>query len=201
MKSQSAFLLMKLACSGGEPCTKKFLEYDIIPELVKMMQNSSTELQDAAYTALHQMLFGSGGVLILNRILRMGLVERMVQSLESRSTKTREVNGQCLLDIVELGNKACLERVFASQLVERLVKIEKSGGGSGSSLVEFLKGIDRCKHLSVAERRLMKQQVIRKVKAAIKGHKLEYQILDALDLSEGLKSGGSGSGCSSRHRK
>ncbi|GMN50048.1 hypothetical protein TIFTF001_019205 [Ficus carica] len=149
MKSQSAFLLMKLACSGGEPCTKKFLEYDIIPELVKMMQNSSTELQDAAYTALHQMQFGSGGVLILNRI----------------------------------------------------GWIEKSGGGFGSNLVEFLKGIDRCKHLSVAERRLMKQQVIRKVKAAIKGHKLEYQILDALDVSEGSKSGGSVSGCSSRHRK
>lgn len=201
IKSQSAFLLMKLACSGGEPCTKKFLEYDIIPELVKMMQNSSTELQDAAYTALHQMLFGSGSVLILNQIVRMGLVERMVQSLESRSTKTREVNGQCLLDIVELGNKACLERVFASQLVEKLVKIEKSDGGSGSNLAEFLKGIDRCKHLSVAERRLMKQQVIRKVKAAIKGHKLEYQILDALDAYEGSKSGGSGSGCSSRHRK
>ncbi|EXB67327.1 Putative inactive disease susceptibility protein LOV1 [Morus notabilis] len=202
-KSQSVFLLMKLACSGGEPCTKKFLEYDIIPELVMMMQNSSTELQDAAYTALHQMLFGSGGVLILNRILHMGLVERMVQSLESKSTKTREVNGQCLLDIVQLGKKACLERMFAAQVVEKLVKLEKSDGGNGGYLVEFLKGIDRCKHLSVAERRVMKQQVIRKVRAAMKGHKFDYQILEALDacVSEGSKSGGSGSGGGGRHRK
>ena len=202
MRSQSAFLLMKLACSGGEPYTKKFLEYDIVPKLVKMMQNGNVELQDAAYTTLHQMLFCNGGVLILNQIIQMGLLERMVQSLDSKSTKTCEVNGHCLQDIVELGNKACLERMFSLQVVEKLVKIEKSGGGSGHFLVGFLKGVDRCKHLSVTERRVMKQQVIRKVRAVIKGHKFEHQILGALDacVSEGSKSGSS-SGSSGKHRK
>ena len=45
MRSESAFLLMKLAYSGGEPCIKKFLEHDVIPELVKMMQYHIAELQ------------------------------------------------------------------------------------------------------------------------------------------------------------
>ncbi|KAF3450851.1 hypothetical protein FNV43_RR06940 [Rhamnella rubrinervis] len=195
IKSQSAFLLTKLACSGGEPCIKMFLEYDIIPELVKMMQCSVTDLQDAAYTALHQMLFGSGGSLILNRVLRMSLVERMTQSLESKSVKTRDVNMQCLLDIVELGNKACLERIFSLQVVEKLIKVEKTSGGSGEILVRFLKGMDKCKNLSVAERRVMKQQVIRKVRAVIRGHKFETRIVGALDacVSEGSKGGTSSS--------
>ena len=52
MSSESAFLLMKLAYSGGEPCIKKFLEHDVIPELVKMIQYHIAELQDSAYTAL-----------------------------------------------------------------------------------------------------------------------------------------------------
>lgn len=203
IKSQSAFLLMKLACSGGEPCIKKFLEYDIVPELVKMMQCSVTELQDAAYTALHQMLFGSGGSLILKRVLQMTLVERMAQSLESRSVKTREVNMQCLLDIVELGNKVCLERMFSLQVVEKLLKIEKTSGGSGEILVRFLKGMDKCKNLSTAERRVMKQQVIRKVRAVIRGHKFESQILGALEacISEGSKGGSSSSTATGKQRK
>ncbi|KAL5575675.1 hypothetical protein UlMin_017374 [Ulmus minor] len=202
MKSQSAFLLMKLACSGGEPCIKKFLEFDIIPELVKMMQYSIAELQDAAYTALHQMFSGSGRVLILNRILQTGLLETMAQSLESKSMKTREVNMHCLFDIVELGNKACLEQMFSLQIVEKLVKLENASGGSGEILVGFLKGMDKCKHLSVAERRVMKQQVTRKTRAAIKGHKFESHILGTLDafVSDGSKSGSSGSG-NSRARK
>lgn len=52
---------MKLACTGGEPCIKKFLKYDVEPELVKMLQCSVTDLRDAAHSALHQMLFWSGG--------------------------------------------------------------------------------------------------------------------------------------------
>ncbi|XP_015871336.3 uncharacterized protein LOC107408445 [Ziziphus jujuba] len=200
MKSQSAFLLMKLACSGGEPCIRKFLEYDIVPELVKMMHCSIAEMQDTAYTALHQMLFGNGGVLILNQILQMHLVERMAQSLEGRSVKTREVNMNCLLDIVELGNKACLEHIFSLQVVEKLVKMEKSTGGTGEILVKFLRGMDKCKNLSVAERRVMKQQAIRKVKSGMRGHKFESKVVGAVDacVSEGSKGGSSSSG---KHRK
>ncbi|KAK9282114.1 hypothetical protein L1049_005026 [Liquidambar formosana] len=193
---------MKLASSGGEPCIKKFLEYDIIPELFKMMQSTIAELQDSAYTTLHQMLFGNGGVLILQRILQMGIIERLAHSIDSsKSMKTREVNVHCVLDIVELGNKACLERMFSLQLVEKLVSIEKASGGSGETLVGLLKGMDRCKNLSTAERRVMKQQVVRKVRATLKGYKFEAQILAAVDacVSEGSK--GASSSASGRRRK
>ncbi|KAK3219481.1 hypothetical protein Dsin_013451 [Dipteronia sinensis] len=201
LRSGSSFLLTKLACAGGEPCIKKYLEYDIIPLLVKMMQCGVAELQDSAYTALHQMLFSNGGSLVLNKIFQMGLIERMVQSLESKTKKTREVNMHCVVDIVEMGNKACLERMLSLQAVEKLVKLEKTSGGSGETLTEFLKGMDKCKNLSIAERKLMKQQVVRKVRAALKGHKFETKILAAVDscLSDGLKS--SSSSGSGKYRK
>lgn len=205
MKSESAFLLMKLAFSGGESFIKKYIEYDIISELVKMMQCTITELQDAAYTAVHQMLFGSGGVLVLNHIFQMGLIEKLVHSIDSKSMKTQEVNVHCLLDVVELGNKACLERMFSLQVVEKLAKLERVSGGSGETVVGFLKGMDKCKHISTAERKVMKQQVVRKVRAALKGHKFEARMLAAVDacLSEGSMKGStsSSSGSSSRNRK
>ncbi|XAR50569.1 hypothetical protein NMG60_11004924 [Bertholletia excelsa] len=190
MKSESAFLLMKHACAGGEPYIKQILEYDIVPDLVKMMQQNVPELQDSAYTVLHQMLFGKGSVLIRNRILEMGLVEKLIHSMESTMLKTREVNVHCVLDIVEVGNKACLERMLSLQVVEKLIRIEKASGGTGENVVGFLKGVDK----------VMKQQVVRKVRAALKGHKFEAQILAAVDacLSESQKGSASGSG---RRRK
>lgn len=202
MRSGSAFLLTKLACTGGEPCIKKFMEYDIIPVLVKLMQCNAVEVQDSAYTALHQILFSNGGFLVLNKIMQMGLIERIAQSLESRSMKTREVNMHCIMDIIELGDKACLERMLSLQVVEKLVKLEKSKGGSGKTLIEFLKGMDKCKRLSIAERKVMKQQVVRNVRTVLKGHKFETQIVAALDtfLSEGLR-GSSSNSSSSKHRK
>ena len=201
-RSESAFLLTKLACSGGEPCIKKFLEHDIIPELVKLMHCNVPELQDSSYMALHQMLFSNGGVLIINRVLQMGLIEKLAHSLEGRSMKTREVNMHCILDIVELGNKACLERMLSLQVVEKFVRIEKASGGSGETLAGFLRGIDKCKNLLTAERKVMKQQVVRKAKEALKGHKLEVPILAALDacLTEGSKGAGSSSS-TGRQRK
>ncbi|KAJ6308805.1 hypothetical protein OIU76_018402 [Salix suchowensis] len=197
IRSESAFLLMKLAFSGGEPCIKKFLDHDIVPELVKMMQCNVEELQDSAYTALHQMLFGNGGILVLDKIFKTGFVERMVQSVDSKSVKTREVNVHCILDLVELGNRSCLEQMLSLQVVEKLVKLEKITGGSGETIVGFLKGMDKCKHLSMMERRVIKQQVVRKIRASLKGHKLETQILASVDasMSEGSKGG------SSRYRK
>ncbi|OMO54302.1 Disease resistance protein [Corchorus capsularis] len=201
IRSESAFLLMKLAYSGGEPCINKFLEFDVIPELVKMMQCNTAELQDSAYTALHQMLFGSGGVLVLNNIFKMGLIEKVPYALESKSAKTREVLVHFIFDIVELGSKACLEKLLSLQVVEKLTKLEKSGGGSGEIVIGFLKGVDKCKHLTVAERKVMKQQVVRKIRASLKGHKFETRILAAVDafLSGGSR-GASGSG-SGRNRK
>ncbi|KAJ8755717.1 hypothetical protein K2173_024261 [Erythroxylum novogranatense] len=195
LRSESAFLLMKLACSGGEPCIKKFLDYSIIPDLVKMMHCQIAELQDSAYTALHQMLFASGGFHVFNKIFQISLIDKMVLSLDSKSIKTQEVNLQCIFDLVELGNKVCLERMLSLQLVEKLVKVEKANGGTGKTVVEFLKEMDRCKHLSTMERRVLKQQVVRKIRASLKGHKFETQVLAAAEgcISEGSKAG-SGSG-------
>lgn len=150
----------------------------------------------------HQMFCSNGGLLVLDKIFRMGLIERMAQSLESKTVKTREVNMHCIVDIVELGKKAYLERMLSLQVVEKLVKIEKNSGASGETLGEFLKGIDKCKHLSMTERRVMKQQVLRKVRTTLKGHKFETQIVAKLDsfLSESSRGSSSGSG-SSKHRK
>ena len=162
-----------------------------------MMQCNVEELQDSAYTALHQMLFGNGGILVLDKIFKTGFVDRMVQSVDSKSVKTREVNVHCILDLVELGNRSCLEQMLSLQVVEKLVKLEKITGGSGETIVGFLKGMDKCKHLSMMERRVIKQQVVRKIRASLKGHKVETQILASVDasMSEGSK------GASSRYRK
>lgn len=191
IRSESAFVLMKLACSGGEPCIKKFMDYDIIPELVKMMHCNIAELQDSAYTAIHQMLFGKGGVLISNRILHMGLIEKLAHFLDSKSIKTKEVSMHCLRDLVEVGSKTCVERIFSPQpqVIEKLVALEKTGGGFSDTVVSFLKGMDKCKHLSTAERRVMKQQVVRKVRAAVKGHRFETRIINSVEayISEGSR--------------
>lgn len=80
-RSLSAFILMKLAFAGGEPFIRKFIEFDIILDLVKMMHCNDEELQDSACTALHQIIFG-GGNLILNRILQMDLIEKLVCCLD-----------------------------------------------------------------------------------------------------------------------
>ncbi|XP_058112948.1 uncharacterized protein LOC131255990 [Magnolia sinica] len=189
MRSESAFVLMKLACSGGELCIRKFMEFDVIPELVKMMQCHAVELQDSAYTALHEMLSGNGGTLVSNRMLQMDLIERLAHFLDNKSIKTREVSAHCLLDLVEVGSKAAVERIFSPQIVEKLVALEKIGGDFSNTVVRFLKGMDKCKHLSTAERRVMKLQVIRKVRAAVKGHKLEAHIIAAVEacVSEGSR--------------
>lgn len=199
LKTESNFVLMKLACSGGEPCIKKILEYGIIQELVKIMQCNIPELQDSAYTTLHQMLFIQGGILILNQMFQLGQIDRLVNLIDSKSAKTREVSLNCVLDVIEVGNKTCLERMFSLQVVEKLAKLEKAHGGSGETVVGFLKGISKCKHLTTAERWVMKQQVVRKARAAFKGHKFETQVMAAIDacLSEGSK----GASSSRRHKR
>lgn len=201
-KSESAFLLMKLACAGGEPCIRKFLEHDIVNELVTMMQCTETELQDSAYTTLHNMLFSNGGALVVNQILQSGLIERLIHSMDSKSFKTRDVSMHCVLDIVEVGNKACLDKMFLLQVVEKFVKVEKGSGGTGEHVVGLLKGMSKCKNLTAAERKVMKQQVVKKVRTCLKGHKIETRILEAVDayISEGSR-GASSSSSGNKKRK
>ncbi|KAL5976950.1 hypothetical protein ACLOJK_021287 [Asimina triloba] len=193
-RSESAFLLMKLACSGGGPCIRKFMEFDIIPELFKMMQCNAVELQDSAYTAIHQMLFGNVGAFVSDRMLQMGLIEKLAYCLNNRSFKTREVCMHCLLDLVEVGSKPAVERIFSPQIVEKFMALEKMGGDFSGTVVKFIKGMDKCKHLSAAERRVMKQQVVRKVRAAIKGHKFEARVIASVEacLSEGSRGASTG---------
>lgn len=201
LRSESSFVLTKLARAGGEPCIRKHLEYDIIPALVKMMQCGVPEQQDSAYSALHQMLFGNGGSLVWNKILKIGLIDKIVQAVDSKSMKTREANIHCVVDMVESGNKTCIEQMLSLQVVEKLVKQEKASGGSGGTLIEFLKGIDKCKYLSIAERKVMKQQVIRNVRLAFKGHKFEARILAALDGFSSEGSRGSSNNGTGKRRK
>ncbi|KAJ0987919.1 hypothetical protein J5N97_006275 [Dioscorea zingiberensis] len=197
-RSESAFLLMKLACAGGEPIIRKFLELDITHDLVKMMQCSSGELQDVAYTTLHQIVFGKGGTLVLNRLLQTKLIEKLIHSLDSKSHKTKEVCMLFLVDLSEVGTKSCIERMLALHVVEKLVNVEKLGGIFTGTLTKFLKGLDMCKNLSAAERQVMKQQVVRKVRSVIKGHKLEASLIASI---EAAASEGSRGASSSKPRK
>ena len=132
-----------------------------------MMRRNNEELQELAYTALHQIIFG-GGNLVLNRILQMGLIEKLVRCLDRKFLKTKELTMLFLVDIVEVGTKPCIERMISSQPVEKLANIEKIGGNFRGAVVRFIKGLDMCKNLSTAERLVMKQQVV----ITIKGQKV-----------------------------
>ncbi|OAY82954.1 Apoptotic protease-activating factor 1 [Ananas comosus] len=199
-RSESAFLVMKLACSGGEPFIRRFLELDIVLELVKMMQCNIEELQDSAYTALHQIIFAKGGSLVVNKILQLGLIEKLVNSLERKCLKTKEVSLLFIVDIVEAGSKPCIEKMLSSQVVEKLVGLDKMGGNFSGAVLRFIKGLDMCKNLSSAERQVMKQQVMRKVRSAsaVRGHKIEASLIASVesDISEGSRGG-----CSSKRKK
>jgi hypothetical protein len=45
------------------------------------------------------------------------------------------------------------------------------------SVLRFLKGLDLCKNLSGAERMVMEQQVVRKVRVAAIGHQIEGSLV------------------------
>ncbi|ERN04520.1 hypothetical protein AMTR_s00081p00135220 [Amborella trichopoda] len=166
MRSESAFLLMKLSCFGGAPCICKMLDYDTIQALIKMMHCNMKDLQDSAYTSVHEMLFGEGGPLLLNRILRTGQIEKLVHSLDSKSIKTKEVSLLCLQDLVEVGSKACIDKIFSLHVIEKIA-LDKNNSKIKDIIVNFVKGLDKCKNLSSAERGVLKQQIIRKVSASV----------------------------------
>ena len=199
---ESAFLLMKLACCGGDVITQELLNQDVVLELVRIINHvRSTELQDSVYTALHQMVFSSGSNKILKQMLNPVILESLIQYLSAKSHKTRELSMLLVLDLVEMGSKSCVERILSLQGVEKLVGLEKSGGIFCGVLVNFLKGLDKCKNLSSAERQVLRQQVSRKIRVSIKGHKMETTILAAVEgYLEGLRSSSSGSGSGSGGR-
>ncbi|KAI0487837.1 hypothetical protein KFK09_027660 [Dendrobium nobile] len=193
-RSESAFILMKLTCSGGEPFIRRILKSDIILELVRMMQYFKEDLQDSAYMALHHIIFGKGSGLFFNRLLQMGVIERLIQGLDSKLLKTKELNMLFLLDLVEAGSKPCIERMLSLGLIEKLVNMEKGGGKLGGGVVRFLRGLELCKNISAAERRVIKQHIVRKVREAVVGHKLESSLVASVEdfVSESSR-GSSGS--------
>lgn len=139
----------------------------------------------------------------MKHIFQLGLIEKLVHSIDSKSAKAREVNVHSLLDTVELGNKQYWDWMFSLKVVEKLTKIESVSGGSGETVVGFLKGMDKCKRLSAAERKVMKLQVLRKVRASLKGHKFEARILAAVDacVSEGSSMRGATTSRNGRNRR
>jgi hypothetical protein len=91
--------------------------------------------------------------------------------------------------------------MLSSQVVEKLVRLEKVTRGSGETIVGFLEGMDKCKDLSMMERKVIKQQVVRKVRASLKGHKFDSQILASVDACMSERSKGSSSSGCGRYRK
>ncbi|GLJ43884.1 hypothetical protein SUGI_0914780 [Cryptomeria japonica] len=185
LKSEAIFLLMKLGCSGGESCIRKILKFNIVEDLFLVMSCKFPELQDAAYMAVHQLLLGAGRNLIVDRILKTRQIEKLVQLLESKSLKTNEISMHCLEDLVELGGKACIERMLALKVVEKLAILEKDNIQLKGSVMNFVKGIDKCEYLSVAERQVSKQQILRKVKTVLKDTDLVTHMIGGLENTYG----------------
>lgn len=197
IKSEAIFVLMKLGSSGGEPCIRKILKFDIIQDLISLMSCKSPELQDTAYTALHQLMLGAGGNLVVDRILETSQIEKLTQLLESRSLKINEISMQCLEDLVVLGGKACIERMLALNVVEKLAILEKDNSQFNGVVMKFVKGVDKCKYLSGAERQVSKQQIVRKVKTTLKDANLVARIIGGLECN----SSSEGSSRSNRRKK
>ncbi|CAL4970725.1 unnamed protein product [Urochloa decumbens] len=189
VRSQTAFLVMKLACTGGEPYVHRFLELNIVHGLIDMMQCNITELQDSAYYALHQIVFAKGGSLVLQRFLQLGTIEKLVNLLDRKSLKTKDLAMQLLVDIAVVGTKPCIERMLAYQVIEKLVALEKTGEPFCGAVSRYIQGLNMCKNVQSAERAVMKQHILRKVRSAVRGHKLEASLVASVEASiaEGSK--------------
>jgi hypothetical protein len=198
VRTQTAFLVTKLACTGGEPYVHRFLELNIVHGLMDMMHCNIDELQDSAYYALQQIVFAKGGSLVLQRFLQLGTIEKLVSLLDRKSIKTKELAMQLLVDIAEVGTKPCIERMLTSQVVEKLVALEKAGEPFGGVVSRYIQGLNMCKNVQSAERAVMKQHILRKVRSAIRGHKLEASLVASVEASIAESSKGASS---SRRRK
>lgn len=195
VRSQTAFLVMKLACTGGEPYVRRFLELNIVHELIAMMQCTTDELQDSAYHALNQIVYAKGGTLVLQRFLQLGTIEKLVNLLDRKCVKTKDLVVQLLVDIAAVGTKPCIERMLTSQVIEKLVALEKIGGCFSGAVSRYIHGLNMCKNIQSAERAVMKQHILRKVRSAARGDNLEASLVASVEacISEGTK-GASSSG-------
>ncbi|OQU84598.1 hypothetical protein SORBI_3004G085900 [Sorghum bicolor] len=166
---------------------------------VENNQCNIDELQDSAYYALHQIVFAKGGSLVLQRFLQLGTIEKLVNLLDRKSLKTKDLAMQFLVDIAEVGTKPCIERMLSSQVVEKLVALEKAGDPFGGAVSRYIQGLNMCKKLQTAERAVMKQHILRKVRSAVRGHKLEASLVASVEAS--IAEGSRGASSSSRKKK
>lgn len=79
--------------------------------------------------------------------------------------------------------------MLASQIVEKLVALEKAGDPFRGAMSWYIQGLNMCKKLQSAERAVMKQHILRKVRSAVRGHKLEASLVASVEASiaEGFK--------------
>ncbi|CAM0946239.1 unnamed protein product [Alopecurus aequalis] len=189
VRSQIAFLVMKLACTGGEPYVCRFLELNIVHELIAMMQYSTNELQDSAYTTLHQIVYAKGGSLVLQRFLQLGTIEKLVNLLDRKCAKTKDLAVQLLVDIAAVGTKPCIERMLASRVIEKLVALEEAGEPFSGAVSRYIHGLNMCENIQSTERAVMKQHILRKVRSAARGLNLEASLVASVEVSvsEGTK--------------
>jgi hypothetical protein len=73
--------------------------------------------------------------------------------------------------------------MLASQVVEKLVALEKGGDPFGGAVSRYIQGLNMCKKLQPAERAVMKQHILRKVRSAVRGHKLEASLVASVEAS------------------
>ncbi|KAG8070364.1 hypothetical protein GUJ93_ZPchr0006g43158 [Zizania palustris] len=195
VRSHTAFLVMKLTCTGGEPYVRRFLETNIVHELIDMIQSNINDLQDSAYYALHQIIFAKGGSLVLQRFLQVGTIEKLVNFLDRTSMKTKELTTQLLVDIAMVATKPCIERMLSSQIIEKLVALEKAGGSFSGAVSRYIQGLNLSENIQTAERAVMKQQILRKVRSAVRGHDLEATLVASVEACVSEK------GAASRSRR
>ncbi|XP_024540053.1 uncharacterized protein LOC9634115 [Selaginella moellendorffii] len=206
IKSEACFALVKLS-AGGSRCIKVMIKAKVVDNLVVAMAcSASSALQEAAYSALHNLVF-TGRRLVTDQILRGGggnLVDRVLGLLDAGF----QIGLYCVQDLVEIGGKDCIERLLAARVVERLVALEGNssrmigGGKFRDSVVEFAKLVGKSSGLSAQEHRVLNSQLVRHARAAVKDPKQMGKITSVLKTSyergEGSGSGSSGSGSGKR---
>jgi hypothetical protein len=96
---------------------------------------------------------------------------------------------QLLVDIVVVGTKPCIERMLSSQVIEKLVALEKAGDSFSGAVSRYIQGLNMCKNVQSAERAVLKQHILRKVRSAVRGHELEASLVASVEayIAEGTK--------------
>jgi hypothetical protein len=87
--------------------------------------------------------------------------------------------------------------MLSSKVIEKLVTLEEAGDPFSGAVSRYIHGLNMCENIQSAERSVMKQHILRKVRSAVRGHNLEMDLVASVEacISEGTK------GASSSRRK